>query len=695
MLPPPISNDEQLLQCINEQINHLASVSDATKKEWPSIPKPSIDNFKVGIAHQLMKLEYARDQLAIYLSQMLMGKDLPDNFQWIQALQAPITISNELQSHYAQKLRMFQSMHPHMTLAESAFLCYQLDAVYDPQYSYYVASQLLPSGKMIDAEISNQLLKMHRGDANYTYQQFENDLFYWPKKQLTHVFLLAAKFMPSAKSWRNNSPGILQGLINTVNHPDFTFKQLQGVFTTLTQRCNGVGINSTLDHLRFLFTGDHEEIQQLKKMTMGELLKSPLSTLQKYIPVFMLCPTAVGYKNHTIGVQSFKLQFQCQGAYNLILDVQPVTMQVVQYNSEKKYKTLTSAYYALHAGECLLSPYMGAFLHNDFNSVSCDPHHNLNRLTNIQSTPADLQQRFVDLKCEFTSACYNRHQPNPGTVVAWKIETPKRILKNVHYPPQHCFSEPSRITRFITHKNSTINKIGGLMIIDKPDDCVRNYVKDALLKSFENAFHPVYNKLCQEHPVIAEAVACWAFHEPMLHTIVAVKHSTPWQQSECDHRYAETQIGENTSARYRDWCEFMQAPVENRLKTHGPLHSYRCKLDSHVFQNNNLYQTWFPCFINTKTNATALSRYEWINVTSNKPLATQFIKCNNELKNWDQFQSTIDEFVRTNKSTFDTSRYDIHTYKDETQQKILVSLASKTTQENNIHFVVFTRNCLI
>jgi hypothetical protein len=468
---------------------------------------------------------------------------------------------------------------------------------------------------------------------------------------------------------------------------------------------------------------------------------------ESILPVFMRCPEALGYQSafsstensHTWGVPHLALDFiEGTRALQIVSTSSSLAMQVIPMESASTDKATKSnhvrnsllpsvslASSVARLGEALLHPVIAQVLQNSndlarFLRIKVDtvdrlqkyddPVKNLRFMQHVRSETETEVRQCISLVTQEYDEFVGKHivhkkLSSPRVYTAWRLELPCKMLTLTPAAVSHLhiqrvtpgvrdngynFAEPHQLPRKMHGDKSSYKPIHGVcMSHDKTvtQDTARNTVVRALKFRFKDGIDEVVEKNGQQHTVLHESLACFCMHEPVLHTEIPLHASLQWNSDYEDKRYAETQLANGGSARFRDWCNFMEK------KTAIPQKS---KIDSHVIRATEVHETIIPLSIGA-------SQQQWVHVTSSMPLPQREIflalptpssdepHCSlsalgSVLKN--KFKNSI-HLVPTRSKDHVLTKENIHFYTDTHTETIMMVYACENDPDKNLDFMLF------
>lgn len=602
----------------------------------------------------------------------------------------------------------------------------------------------VPMVNKLHGEIVDIYLWLNKKNPNYTKEEFQQDVTSWKDQKYTLPLLVMARLDKTFdKDTIKNLPleacHTIQRFLSQLrkchswkNVTDIvgeTMHQLHPHFIGYLEHIGTIMLGKDLTKDKEFFEKVLEEKSQFQ-FGMANLLCHNLSFLetQSQLPKFLLCNSALGVSQHLQGTWGYEsLEIQVSPLEKKI-DIQPchediryIPLHPGKLSTQEEPRNgivgFSPMYYSLvRMGETLLGPKISLlmrhpkdfqqFLENNNNHSKTDVNTKdcMNREGNfrfLQKLQAEdslhIQSCMHVISKKFSSFLVCNRQmekrSTPFTITAWRLDLPSKVVTVASLPPKHSWdlSEPHRITRRLQQEKSNYKTIHSVVCSTHKDlDALapRDIIAKAIKYRFQEGIDDIPEKNGHIHTLLHESVACFYKHPPVLHTQIPLHDSVQWKNDYEDKRYAETQIAKGGSARFRDWCNFMEKKV---------MVPQKAKLDSHVIKVDQIYHTVIAMSLPDST-------YKWVKVISSLPLQLEreiflvpplesladakdlLYPLTLALKN--KFKNSS-HLVPTRSSTHQVTKNDMHFYMDDKTHTVLMAYSSQEDPDKNLDFMMF------
>ncbi len=634
----------------------------------------SMDARKIRMMDALYSLDNTIESLLQAAERV--SEVIPQHLQWISTLYDPIVISETLDKKFNEQIRCWESTEGKKDLLQSAFEVYKVTPIYDPEYSRFLASVLDPSGSNFVGEIVENVLSSNKTNGKFGLEAFKKEVYSWQEKMNVHLFLMAARHMGTKSMWKSNCD-FLEATLQKVNAINTTWEEKMNSIGELCSDTQDVCVPATLQHLQYLLCLKKIDTKPLQ-VPLEQFLCTCIKKLPQVFPAFLLCPRVSGYTKKTWGFESLKMNMTKKD-----IEIVSGPFTIVENTELSKYLVLSCNVLLNNIAKYVLGPDVGYFLQlaNNVHSLDNDMESNFKFLSGIglNDVPA-LNTCIKELRTEFKRHTKGACQDVNAVAVAWKIDLPRKSLICTKVPNNHCLSEPHKLTRKSSAEKTPLPTCGGISFgayTDEDVQAVRTYVKRTVHANFSKGFPLTGNEI---HTMLPESVACWLLHEPALHNIIGLHNSVPWEHEHQDTRYAETQLGNLGSGRYRDWCNFSDKAITNNM--------FKSKLDSHVLHVSKVYSMQYPWL--------GVSENKWVKVYSSQPLDVHFLHAPNDdfsVKGLSQsvnnrFKHTLGLLPLRNENC-SVKKDDVHMYSDDTTSSVMMVYSANDDTDKNLEFMLF------
>ena len=666
----------QILQMVaNERKNvQVQSVNWESKKLNKEINLPGINTLQ--LVHQIQSLERLQKNIVNYVQQSI-HKDIPECLAWTKTMGNPVIVPDDLQKTYLEHVQIWQQIHGDMDLLEAAWGVYKNTPEFDPEFSGYLASLWNPVCTQYEKEILCNFLQLNRENKQYTLNHLEKDMTNYKKNELTHQLLITARntHIPDESLFKEN---VLQAGFQQLSSVQ-DWKSAKEIIQNLVKKDNESHLLAEILCRVENFCNTQTYDTSILEGHVSNFITHCTQFIET-IPKFLVSPSLAYNTQQTWGVPHLSLEFN-----DGVLSLCNAPLQVIHPEKQDSKMFLPASTLFLELGEVMLSPEITALTQNAKDitrfiklRVNTTPKNNTVNIELLKQVDKEnLRECIQHIQGKLIHGSSYFKLAKPLSMVAWKIDLPKKQLISTRGIKQnHNFAEPHQIPRTVNKENTDLKSVGGIHIVQSnADNSARNTVCQTIQSVFSNLDIPV----TKDHPmygVLCETVACFTLHDPVLHTLISLHASIPWTHKYQDTRYAETQVGNNGSSRYRDWCNFVTGKLNARQKS---------KLDSHVVSYNGIHQTYVPWLHGD-------AGHTWVNVGSTLPMASFVLPSQKNKCSLENLQEIIQEQLN-NKKLVLPSRSDmtqeIHTFTDEATQTLMMVYGSPQDPDKNLDFVAF------
>jgi hypothetical protein len=508
----------------------------------------------------------------------------------------------------------------------------------------------------------------------------------YKKRELTHQLLITARYTHLPELWTFKKD-TLQSSFKKLN----AAQDWESVGSVIQNMINQPNVSTLAEMLDRVQTYYHKKaiVNQCISADLGSFITNITQFVEEKVPKFLLTPTLAYYTKKTWGYPRLYLKY----TNDKLLTIEHEPFQVLLPVEQEIKPILPINPLFLKLGETMLTPEITAlcknaqditrFLKLKVDSFTGKESYVIDNITQLKSIVKDKDEIT---KCVKTLMSKFNHYTEtqcvklkrPISLIAWKMDLPKKELTALkRFPSNHNFAEPHQITRRVGTENTKLKSVGAVrQVLYSDASCTRDMVKQTIQHSFKDVIQPHTNRNNPMYTVLHESIACFTLHDPTLHNIISLHSSIPWTHKYQDNRYAETQLANNNSARYRDWCNLVVGKTGGRQKS---------KLDAHVIQVSKLYQSYFPVL---QTNE---DKYMWVDTCSSVPLELNILHHTNDpqktpLQNLEQ--CVCDHFKVAN-NPFNVHQDDIHMYSDLDSQSVMLVYSNNNDAEKTLHFLAF------
>lgn len=634
----------------------------------------------------IQTLEQHQKDVLKYINTMC--DNMPPQLEWVKNLSLPIGVPDNHQIPYLQHTDLWQEMHGDMPLLQAAFEVYKVTPVYDPTFSHYIASLWNPSASSYEGEIMDNLLKLNKKNEQYTLNHLEADMDNYKKRELTHQLLITARYthLPELWTFRKDTNSI-QSSFKKLNAAD-DWDAVSSVINTMITQPNASVLAEILDRVQ-TYHNKQFISDQLINTDLGSFITNITQFVEEKVPKFLLTPTLACYCKKTWGYPSLSLKY----SNDKLLTIEHEPFQMLIATEQEIKPILPTNTIFLKLGETMLSPEITALTKNAhditrFLKLKVDSFsgkedyivNNVNHLKSIVKDKQDILQCIKTLKSKYSG--YTETQciklEYPVSIVGWKVDLPKKELFCLkRFPSDHNFGEPHQISRRVGADNTKLKSVSAIrQVLQSTASSTRDMVTQTIQHSFNDVVQPHSINNNAMYTVLHESVACFTLHDPTLHNIISLHASIPWTHKYQDNRYAETQLGSNSSARYRDWCNLVVGKSGGRQKS---------KLDAHVIKVSKVYQTYFPIL---QANE---DKYLWINTCSSLPLQMDILHHTNDTNKTqlENLEQCVCDHMKVDDNQLGVDKDDIHVYSDLNTQTVMLAYSDPKDSDKIMHFVAF------
>lgn len=600
----------------------------------------------------------------------------PKNLQWTSAMHAPIEIPSVLQDNYADQMRVWQKKKGKTDALSACFDIYHKTPHYDQKFSYYIASLFDPSCSMLEGAVADTLLQTHKHDSSYTLQSFEQDMLSWKDRELTHVWMIAAKCMPTTEHWLSTNQRV-QACLTALNESS-DWKSSIKIMKDFSNNVSDNHFLATLGYIQYLLSPQPLKLRSVEG-TCVDLMCNFVSFMEQEVPLFLLCPDVYGYLKETLGYKNLQLQYNKK---NDSFAFSKQTMQVLHNKSDTKQIAVSNSNIIFKfAGLMTSSDMIDLMVHGSIQGKrNASTAENLQVLRKTPLVKKAVQEKIDKIQEDMLQSSPVIKIDHDSTFVGWKLEAPKKNLIPVSVPVGHSLATPHLLGRtFMEGSSSGQIADSGFVVLqnDRASASVSSHVK--------NCMHTRYatKKMYSVNTAFHESIACMVLFDAPMHTRVCLHGSQPWEGEVQDMRYAETQQAAGGSGRYRDWCN-----LSSKVKGKNMLKS---RLDSHVIHQKSSYRCNLPCISNNEV--------KWLSVLSSLPLPLMVLQLspnNNDSMLHSIVQAVNNKFKHNlhlfpvQDKSFTVSKDNVHVYKDDEANAVTLVYSSEEDKQNKLNYMLFT-----